>query len=60
MPDFVQTILVTIGFLFLVGGSGAAFAFGVATVCRWMAWAPINTTVNIHNYEGRRSADDGE
>jgi hypothetical protein len=57
MPDIVQTIFVAIGFLFLVGGSGAAFAFGVATVCRWLAWAPINIIVNVND---RRSADDGE
>jgi hypothetical protein len=56
MPDFAQAILVTVGFCFIVGCSGAAFAFGVAIVCRWMAWAPINIIVNVND---RRSADDG-
>lgn len=59
MPDFVQAILVAVGFCFIVGCSGAAFAFGVATVCRWLGWAPVNLTVNITN-ETRRSADGRE
>lgn len=29
--------------------AGAAFTFGCALVCRAMAWAPVNTTINITN-----------
>lgn len=27
--------------------AGAAFTFGCALVCRAMAWAPVNTTINV-------------
>lgn len=49
MTDLATAMFAAIGFIFMVGASGAAFVFGVATVCRWMEWAPLNITVNLNN-----------
>jgi hypothetical protein len=50
MDNAFQAFLVLIGAAFSLMVCGAALTFGVATVCRWMAWAPVNTTININNY----------
>lgn len=33
--------------------SGAFFALGIAGICKWLNWAPVNLTVNIHHYQDR-------
>lgn len=53
--DFVQAFLALAGACFAAAMIGGSFVFGVACVCRWLEWAPINTTININNY---READD--
>lgn len=55
MSDAIQALSVLIGVAFSLMVCGGALTFGVATICRWMAWAPINTTININNY---REVDD--
>jgi len=50
MEDVFRAILCLIGLCFTVGCSAAAFAIGWAVVGRWLEWAPINMTVNIHNH----------
>lgn len=49
MSDPIQAILVLAGACFVAMSIGGSFVFGVASVCRWMKWAPVNTTVNIYN-----------
>lgn len=44
--SFAEHILVAIGFLTMTALTGAGLAFGFGYACRWMAWAPINITVN--------------
>lgn len=48
MAEHLNALFVVTGWAFLVGASGAFFALGVAGVCRWLNWAPIN--VNVHIY----------
>jgi hypothetical protein len=52
MANPVEAILILTGACFSVGALGASFTLGIALVCRWMAWAPVNTVVNIY-YEGQ-------
>lgn len=51
MANPVEALLVLAGACFAAGAIGASFVFGIALVCRWMAWAPVNTTVHIHYHE---------
>jgi hypothetical protein len=51
MANPVEALLILIGACFAAGAVGASFIFGVALVCRWMGWAPVNTTVHIHYHE---------
>lgn len=55
MTNPIEAFLVLVGVAFSLMVCGGALTFGVATVCRWMVWAPINTTININNY---REVDD--
>ncbi len=50
MADSIHTFLVLAGAAFSLMVCAGAITFGVASVSRWMNWAPINTTINIHNY----------
>ncbi len=50
MANPVEAVLILLGACFAAGAIGGSFIFGVALVCRWMAWAPVNTCVNIHYY----------
>jgi hypothetical protein len=54
MTDMFHAMFVLIGACFAACTIGASFIFGVATVCRWMSWAPINTTININNYDATK------
>lgn len=45
--NLFDTIFTAIGFVVLVGLSGAAWTFGCALVARSMRWAPLNMAVNI-------------
>lgn len=58
MSDPMQAILVLAGACFAATAIGGSFIFGVATVCRWMKWAPINTVINIYNHEPAEVAPD--
>jgi hypothetical protein len=49
MSDAFQVIAALAGAAFALVVCGMAFAFGAAIVCRWLNWAPINTTINIFN-----------
>jgi len=49
VAETFHAILVLAGAAFAAMVCGGALAFGVATVCRWMEWAPVNTTINIYN-----------
>jgi hypothetical protein len=49
-PEPFHTFFVFMGILTVCFGAGAAFTLGAAVVCRWMQWAPINFTANIHNH----------
>jgi hypothetical protein len=55
MTDPVQAILMLAGICFAAMAIGGSFVFGVATVCRWMAWAPVNTSIDVHYHEAARS-----
>lgn len=57
-PEPFHTFFVFVGILICAGGIGATFALGVALVCRWLKWAPVNTTINIYNPPGSRSTVD--
>lgn len=50
MSDILHGALVLIGACLTLALFGGSFIFGVAFVCRWMEWAPINTTIHINNY----------
>ena len=43
--NLFDAIFTAIGFVVLVGLSGAAWTFGCALAARSMKWAPINITV---------------
>ena len=47
MPEPIHSLLLGLKLAYVIGLCGAAFAFGTAFVWRWMAWAPINITVNV-------------
>jgi hypothetical protein len=49
MTDTVQAVLTLAGACFVAMSIGGSFVFGIATVCRWMQWAPVNTVVNIYH-----------
>jgi len=49
MANPVETILILVGACFSAGAIGASFTLGVALVCRWLEWAPVNTKVIINN-----------
>lgn len=51
MNNPFEAILILLGACTVAGAIGASFIFGVAMVCRWLEWAPVNTTVNI-SYHG--------
>lgn len=59
MSDPVQAILVLTGICFAAMAIGGSFVFGVATVCRWMEWAPVNTRIDVHYHE-RSLSDVGQ
>jgi hypothetical protein len=48
--EMVHAVLVAIGLAFMVGLCAASATLGVVLVCRWLAWAPINITINVNNY----------
>jgi hypothetical protein len=50
MSESIHAILVLAGVCFAAATIGGSFIFGVATVCRWLKWAPIKSTININNY----------
>lgn len=50
MNEPVQAFMVLAGACFVAMSIGGSLVFGVATVCRWMKWTPINMTVNVNNY----------
>ena len=47
MEDFLQSLLLGVKLAYVAGFTGAAFTLGVALICRWLSWAPINITVNV-------------
>lgn len=49
MAEIVNSWLSGLKLILLFGGSGALFAAGFALACRWLEWAPVNITVNLHN-----------
>jgi hypothetical protein len=49
MADPIEALLILAGACVSSAAIGASFVFGVAMVCRWLEWAPVNTTVNIYN-----------
>ena len=49
--ETVQQIFMVIGALTLICAAGAAFTFGVAMTCRWLAWSPINVNVTVNQHE---------
>lgn len=51
MANPVEALLILIGACFSAGAIGASFVFGIALVCRWMGWAPVNTAVHVHYHE---------
>ena len=51
MANPVEALLILAGACVSSAAIGASFIFGVAMVCRWLEWAPVNTTVNI-SYHG--------
>jgi len=59
MADPVQAVLVLIGACVAAAAIGGSFVFGVALVCRYLEWAPINTRVDIHYHE-RKDASVGD
>lgn len=46
----MDAILAAIKLASLFGTAGVFFALGFAGVCRWLEWAPVNTTVIIKNF----------
>lgn len=48
MDELLKSALLGFKLAYVTGLAGAAFAFGVACVWRWMKWAPINITVNVN------------
>jgi len=52
MDEIAKGVLAGIRLVGFVGLAGAAFTLGVATVCRWLKWSPINITVNIQQKDG--------
>ena len=48
MANPVEALLMLTGACFVVGSLGASFTLGVALVCRWLEWAPVNTKVIIN------------
>lgn len=50
MANPIEAIFVVVGAATAIGICGAALTFAVITVCRWMAWSPINLTVNYNDY----------
>ena len=49
MANPVEAVLILAGACFSAGAIGASFALGVALVCRWLEWTPVNTKVIINN-----------
>lgn len=49
MAEIINSWLSGLKLVLLFGGSGALFATGFALACRWLEWAPVNITVNIHH-----------
>jgi len=49
MVNPVEAVLILIGACFSAGAIGASFVFGIALVCRWLEWAPVNTNIIINN-----------
>jgi hypothetical protein len=47
VSDILRIAFALAGICFSAMLIGGSFAFGVATVCRWMKWAPVNTIVNV-------------
>lgn len=47
MDEFTKALLAFVGLGITMGIAGVVFAFGCAVICRWLGWAPVNTTVNI-------------
>jgi len=43
-----EALLILIGACFSAAAIGASFALGVALVCRWLEWAPVNIKAIIN------------
>lgn len=55
MDDSLHAIFVLAGLAFSTMVCGAALTFGIASVCRWMNWAPVNTTVIINYHHAQKT-----
>lgn len=52
MDELLKGALAGFRLIVFCGLAGAAFTFGVAVVCRYLKWSPINITVNIQQKDG--------
>jgi hypothetical protein len=50
MNETIHALSVLFGACFVVMAIGGSLMFGIASVCRWMKWAPLNITVNVNSY----------
>lgn len=46
MAEPASALMFLIGLVFTV----CCCMAGIAAVCKWIGWAPVNLTVNIHNH----------
>jgi hypothetical protein len=50
MSGPIDAFLVLIGLVFSVSCCAAGAVAAIAMTCRWLEWAPVNTTIYIHNH----------
>jgi len=60
MDNSIQAIFVLVGAAFSAMVVGGSLIFGIATVCRWIGWAPVNLNVHIHNHFDAQGSDANE
>lgn len=57
MAEILHPLVSGLKLVLFFGGSGALFAAGFAAACRWLEWAPVNITVNVHNHPTPRGGE---
>lgn len=59
MDEIVHAIASGLRLSFFLGCTAGIFIAVVASVCRFLKWAPVNLTVNVNMYKEAENSQEG-